>query len=100
MNGDGTECVGLEVEEEKYIIVKKFFLKLDLLILKDKELNEKFDAIACSYSISPKQKHTQDIIDHYTPICITINSDLKGIKGTRIGKHTIVSGKIFQIKLI
>lgn len=99
INGNGTECVGLEVEKDKVNYCKKIFPEIRFVNSKDKELKEKFDAIVCSYSISPKQKHTQDIIDHYAPICITINSELKGIKGTRIGKNTIVSGKNIPNKI-
>ncbi len=93
MNGDGAECVGLEIEKDKVDYCNKIFPEIRFFNLKDKELNEKFDAIVCSYSISPKENHLKEIIDHYAPICITINSDLRGIKGTRIGRNTIVSGK-------
>ena len=92
MNGDGTECVGLEIDKDKVDFCNKVFPEIRFYNLKDTELNEKFDAIVCSYSISPREKELKHIIDHYAPICITINSNLKGINGTRIGKNTIVSG--------
>tara|TARA_B100001059_G_C17834751_1_gene587206 strand:- start:141 stop:926 length:786 start_codon:yes stop_codon:yes gene_type:complete len=93
LNGDGSSCVGLESEKEKVEYCNKVFPEIKFVNGKDRDLKEKFDVIVCSYTISPRESENLKIIDHYAPICITINSNLKGIKGTRIGKYTMVSGK-------
>lgn len=97
INSKYTKCDGVEISDEKIKISKNIFPELNFY--KDGNIKEMYDVAVCSYSLNPIDKKQKITLEEYSKNQIIISSNLKGLKGLRISKNTIVIGKNFKNKI-
>ena len=90
LNGDGVEAWGIDIEDHKIEYASKLFPEVRYVLIKPGEtIDERFDAVVCSYSFSPQDENYRDLLFGYADVVIYHGDDPPD--GERIGKKTFVA---------